>query len=89
MNVSVSVIISVYNMGNLIEKTIDSVERQNLKNIEVIIIDDGSTDSSYDIFMNASEKYKAFACRKSRIWACQKFRCRFIYRGVCCFFGRR
>lgn len=44
----VSVIIPVYNGENVIEKTIDSVLNQTYHNIEVIIVDDASTDSSRD-----------------------------------------
>lgn len=42
----VSVIIPVYNSENSIRKTVESVLAQTYKNIEVIIIDDGSVDSS-------------------------------------------
>lgn len=42
----VSVIIPVYNGENFIESTIDSVLKQTYHNIEVIIVDDASTDSS-------------------------------------------
>jgi len=42
----ISVIIPVYNAERFIRKTIESVLSQSYENIEVLIIDDGSTDSS-------------------------------------------
>ena len=44
----VSVIIPNYNSIKFIEATLDSVFKQTHKNIEIIIIDDGSTDGSYE-----------------------------------------
>ena len=43
----VSVTISVYNNEKFIQETINSIINQTYKNIEIIIIDDGSTDNSY------------------------------------------
>jgi glycosyltransferase involved in cell wall biosynthesis len=43
----VSVIIPLYNAGNYIAETIMSCKMQTWSNIEVIIVDDGSTDKSY------------------------------------------
>ena len=42
----VSVIIPVYNVWNYLRKCLDSVINQSLREIEIILIDDGSTDGS-------------------------------------------
>ena len=60
MNELVSVIIPVFNIKNYIEKCIESVVQQNYRNIEIIIVDDGSTDGS-------GESCRQFADKDSRI----------------------
>ena len=45
----ISVIIPVYNVRNYLRKCLDSVINQSLREIEIILIDDGSTDGSGDI----------------------------------------
>lgn len=55
----VSVIVPVYNVENYLPKCLDSLLSQTLQNIEVVVIDDGSTDRSAEIIRQYSEKYPA------------------------------
>ena len=45
----VSVIVPVYNAENFLQNTLNNIQRQSLKDIEIICVDDGSEDSSADI----------------------------------------
>lgn len=54
MNKLVSIIIPVYNTEEYLEKCLDSAINQTFKDIEIIIINDGSIDNSYEI----CQKYK-------------------------------
>ena len=48
-NIKISVIIPVYNVENYLRQCLDSIINQTLKEIEIICINDGSTDSSKQI----------------------------------------
>lgn len=45
----VSVIVPCYNCAGTVERTLDSLAAQTLKNIELIVINDGSTDNTIDV----------------------------------------
>lgn len=49
MNLLVSVIIPIYNTAMYLRRCIDSVVRQSYKQVEIILVDDGSIDSSVQI----------------------------------------
>lgn len=53
---AISVIIPVYNMAEHLRESIDSVLSQSLNNIEIICINDGSTDNSLSILQRYAEK---------------------------------
>jgi len=53
-NVLVSVIIPIYNVERFLEKCLKSVISQTLKGIEIIAVNDGSTDNSVRILKNIS-----------------------------------
>ena len=57
-NVKVSVITPVYNVEDYLESTLDSLVNQTLDNIEIILVDDGSSDRSMSIILDYANKYK-------------------------------
>lgn len=57
-NSLITVIIPVYNVENNISHCIESVLKQTYKNLEILIIDDGSTDNSYNICQKYADKDK-------------------------------
>ena len=59
-DIKVSVIIPVYNVENYLRQNLQSVADQTLRDIEIICVDDGSTDSSYSIIEEFAEKDSRF-----------------------------
>ena len=55
--IKVSVIVPVYNTENYLEKCLDSLVKQTLKDIEIIVINDCSTDNSKKILEKYKNKY--------------------------------
>jgi len=48
-NVCISVIVAVYNVSHYVDRCIKSLISQTYKNLDIVIVDDGSTDESYEI----------------------------------------
>ena len=60
MDKKISIIIPVYNVENFLEQCIESVISQTYQNLQIILINDGSTDSSLNIC-------KSYALKDERI----------------------
>jgi len=54
----VSVIVPVYNVYEYLEKCLDSLVNQTLKDIEIIVVNDGSPDNSKEIIDKYAKRYK-------------------------------
>lgn len=54
--IKVSVILPIYNVASYLEETFNSIINQSLKEIEVIAVNDGSTDRSEEIINKYKEK---------------------------------
>lgn len=55
--VKISVIVPVYNTKKYLKKCLNSIINQTFRDIEIIIIDDGSTDGSLEIIQEYQEQY--------------------------------
>lgn len=57
MKIKVSVIVPVYNVEKFIDKCLNSLVNQTLKEIEIIVVNDGSPDNSQKIIDKYVKKY--------------------------------
>ena len=55
-NIDVSVIVPIYNEEKYLKKCLHTLHLQTLENIEIICVNDGSTDSSIEILNEYSKK---------------------------------
>lgn len=62
MERKVSIIIPVYNVEKYLDKCLKSVVKQKYKNIEILCINDGSTDNSENIIKKYQQKDKRIIC---------------------------
>lgn len=61
----VSVIIPTYNRSNVVMETIDSVLMQTLSDLEIIIIDDGSTDDTQTVIEGVKDNRVRYYCKEN------------------------
>ena len=63
--IKVSVIVPIYNTAKYLNKCIDSILNQTEKDIELILVNDGSTDNSEDIINNYKDKRIKYISKKN------------------------
>ena len=56
----ISIIVPIYNVEKYLRDCIDSIINQTYINTEIILVNDGSTDSSPDICEEYASKYSCF-----------------------------
>lgn len=61
----VSIIVPVYNTATKLKKCLDSLVNQTVKDIEIIIINDGSTDNSEEVIKEYIENYRKITQNES------------------------
>ena len=65
-NPDISVVMSVFNGGDYLRKSIESILNQSYLNFEFIIIDDGSTDTSLEIIKSYKDNRIVLINRKNK-----------------------
>lgn len=89
----VSVIVPVYNVEKYIERNINSLVNQTLQDIEIIFVDDGSTDGSKKIiekYLNLDrERIKYLFKENGGLSSARNFGIPYAQRGIYCFFRFR
>ncbi len=53
----VSVIVPAYNSEKYIRQCLDSLVRQTLESLEIVVVNDGSTDGTLDVIREYALKY--------------------------------
>lgn len=73
---SISIVVTVYNSSSFLLECLSSVRNQSFRDYEVIIVDDGSTDESFEIchyFCLADERFILFKTRNKGVSAARQY----------------
>lgn len=63
----ISIVVPVYNAEKFLERTIENIKRQTLKNWELLLVDDGSVDKSREIMRRyEGEQIRCFYCERNQ-----------------------
>lgn len=68
----VSIVVSVHNLESRLSKCIESISSQSYRNLEIILIDDGSTDGSgylCDVFAASDPRVRVIHQENQGLWA--------------------
>lgn len=92
VHMSVSIIVAVYNVGEYIAECLESIIPLDKRVIEILCVDDGSSDQSVDIIRKYQQKDKRIQLLQKKKWwdfECQKLWFRPLSRQLCCLCGWR
>lgn len=76
----ISIVVPIYNVQKYLEKCIKSIIKQTYENLEIILVNDGSTDNSLDIckkYEKIDKRIKVINKSNRRVIRCKK--CRYKY----------
>lgn len=73
MNKAVSVVIPTYNYAQFVSEAIDSVLAQTFPNVEIIVVDDGSTDNTKEVLSGYGAKIKYIFQKNKGVSAARNF----------------
>lgn len=66
-NIKISVIVPCYNIQSYLPRCIESILAQTYKNLEVILISDGSTDGTDEVIREYAKKIQGLFLYSNRI----------------------
>ena len=66
----ISVIIPTYNRADRLIRSVESVRKQSIKDLEIIIVDDGSTDTTKNVVKSINDKRIKYYRHKTNRGAC-------------------
>lgn len=68
----ISVIVPVHNGQAYLKNCIDSIEAQSYDNLEVLVVNDGSTDQTAAVCDDLKRRMEICGCLHWRMWECRR-----------------